>query len=226
MMEAVEFMREYDRMCRMCSDCNKCPAGGLECCEPESTEECAKLVEIVEKWAKEHSAKVENEAEVPSLSYTVIGVAVAALGMALTDYDRINALEPCDADDIKSVINDVLDICEALFAEMSDEKRSMLRTVTPSLYDFVTIWLPYYEKTKGTTPALTQTPAPEPTSKLKQKRTRKDLMLAAFPDTEIVDGYPPFCPIHFEKGFRCRDTSGGIPCNNCKREYWLTEVEE
>lgn len=219
MMEVLEFMQEYDRMCRTSSDCNNCPAGGLECCEPESTEERAKLVEIVEKWAKEHPAKVENEAEVPTLAYTVIGAAVAALGVALTDYDRINTLEPCDANEIKSTINDVLDICEALFAEMSDEKRSRLRTVTPSLYDFVTIWLPYYEKTKGTTPAPETTPEP------KQKLTRKDLMLAAFPGTEIVDGYPPFCPIHFEKGFTCRDSTGGIPCNNCKREYWLTEVE-
>lgn len=223
-MEALEFIREYDRMCRMCSDCNNCPAGGLESCEPEDTEERAKLVEIVKKWAKEHPDKAKNEAEVPSLAYTVIGAAVAALGVALTDYDRINALEPCDADEIKSVIDDVLDICEALFAEMSDEKRSRLRTVTPSLYEFVTIWLPYYEKTKGTTP--TQTPAPKPTSEPKPKRTRTDVLLAAFPNAEIVDGYPPFCPTHFEKGFHCHETGVGIPCNNCKSEYWLAEAEE
>lgn len=65
----------------------------------------------------------------------------------------------------------------------------------------------------------------ENNGKTKKKRTRKDLMLAAFPDTEVLDGHPPFCPIHFEKGYTCRDATGGIPCNNCKREYWLTEVE-
>lgn len=224
MMEAAEFLRTHQRMCNCYSDCNNgCPARCMSHCGID-TNEPERLVEIVKKWAKEHPDKAKNEAEVPSLAYTVIGAAVAALGVALTDYDRINTLEKCDADEIKSTINDVLDICEALFAEMSDEKRSKLRTVTPSLYEFVTIWLPYYEKTKGTTP--TQTPAPKPTSELEPKRTRTDVLLAAFPNAEIVDGYPPFCPTHFEKGYTCRDANGGIPCNNCKREYWLAEVEE
>lgn len=37
MMEALEFIREYNRMCRVCNCCNDCPAGDLESCEPEST---------------------------------------------------------------------------------------------------------------------------------------------------------------------------------------------
>ena len=65
----------------------------------------------------------------------------------------------------------------------------------------------------------------ENNGKTKKKRTRKDLMLAAFPNAEIVDGCPPLCPKHLEKKYHCRAGGASIPCNDCKREYWLEEVE-
>ena len=52
-MEALEFLRNYDRMCSAIDKCSECPAVNMKCCELY-TDEQAKLVEIVEKWAKEH----------------------------------------------------------------------------------------------------------------------------------------------------------------------------
>ena len=58
-MEVVEFMRQKDRMCdyydyectRKCSN-EICPAKDMDCDISTNMPEC--LVEIVEKWAKEH----------------------------------------------------------------------------------------------------------------------------------------------------------------------------
>ncbi len=57
-------------------------------------------------------------------------------------------------------------------------------------------------------------------------RMRMDVLADAFPDAEIVDGYPTFCPKLFEKKYHCRAGGASIPCDNCKREYWLAEAEE
>ena len=63
-MEAVEFLRNYDRMCSTIDKCSECPAVNMKCCELY-TDEQAKLVEIVEKWAKEHPEGTEQEQQKP-----------------------------------------------------------------------------------------------------------------------------------------------------------------
>ena len=63
-MEAVEFLRNYDRMCSTIDKCSECPAVNMKCCEL-STDEKEKLVEIVEKWAKEHPEEPERERQKP-----------------------------------------------------------------------------------------------------------------------------------------------------------------
>lgn len=63
-MEAVEFLRNYDRMCSTIDKCSECPAVNMKCCELY-TDEQAKLVEIVEKWAKEHPEGTEHEQQKP-----------------------------------------------------------------------------------------------------------------------------------------------------------------
>lgn len=63
-MEAVEFLRNYDRMCSAIDKCSECPAINMKCCEL-STDEQAKLVEIVEQWVKEHPEKPEHEQQKP-----------------------------------------------------------------------------------------------------------------------------------------------------------------
>lgn len=63
-MEAVEFLRNYDRMCSTIDKCSECPAVNMKCCEL-STDEPERLVAIVEKWAKEHPEKPEQGQQKP-----------------------------------------------------------------------------------------------------------------------------------------------------------------
>ncbi len=66
--------------------------------------------------------------------------------------------------------------------------------------------------------------AEEPTAK--PKRTNKDVLLAAFPYFEMSNGieHSVFaCPISFDTRHKCDKDK---KCVDCKREYWLAEVEE
>ena len=64
-MDAVEFLKEKERMCRNCESCSKCPAddqnNGLDmtcdCLEAEKPEE---FVAIVERWSAEHPVKTRQ----------------------------------------------------------------------------------------------------------------------------------------------------------------------
>ena len=61
-MDAVEFIRERNRMCKVNPDCNGCPAGQVACM-PDSTqsvEDVEKLVQVVEEWAKTHPRKTRQ----------------------------------------------------------------------------------------------------------------------------------------------------------------------
>ena len=63
-MEAVEFLRNHDRMCSTIDKCSECPAVNMKCCEL-TTDEPEKLVAIGEKWAKEHPDGTEQEQQKP-----------------------------------------------------------------------------------------------------------------------------------------------------------------
>ena len=57
-MDAVEYVKQRDRMCDYYVNCDDCPAGNYEGCS--SLNEIPNLVPIVEKWAKEHSVKTRQ----------------------------------------------------------------------------------------------------------------------------------------------------------------------
>lgn len=57
-----------------------------------------------------------------------------------------------------------------------------------------------------------------------QKRTNKDMLLAAFPDACISpDGIPDACPLSLDKHYDCNKFPN---CLRCKRAHWLAESEE
>ena len=63
-MEAVEFFQCYYKMCNShVSGCAGCEAQGIDCELTTDTPE--RLVAIVEKWAKEHHVKPEQERHEP-----------------------------------------------------------------------------------------------------------------------------------------------------------------
>ena len=60
-MDAVEFLKQFNRMCKAYNDdgCKECPAYKY-CCEEEFDEQEEDYVSIVEQWAKEHPAKTRQ----------------------------------------------------------------------------------------------------------------------------------------------------------------------
>lgn len=58
-MEAIEFLKEYNRMCVECRDCSGCPLKGTECSigSELSEEEMINIVDKTEQWSKEHPNK-------------------------------------------------------------------------------------------------------------------------------------------------------------------------
>lgn len=57
-MDAVEYVKQRNRMCDYYVNCGDCPAGKYEGCS--SLNEIPNLVPIVEKWAKEHPVKTRQ----------------------------------------------------------------------------------------------------------------------------------------------------------------------
>ena len=57
-MDAVEYVKQRDRMCDYYVNCDDCPASHYEWCA--SLNEIPNMVPIVEKWAKEHPVKTRQ----------------------------------------------------------------------------------------------------------------------------------------------------------------------
>ena len=64
-MDAVEFLKEKERMCNKCSACSGCPVdkknnGFYMDCEDLAIENPEEFVAIVEKWSVEHPVKTRQ----------------------------------------------------------------------------------------------------------------------------------------------------------------------
>lgn len=62
MMDAVEFLKQFNRMCKAYDEdgfCKNCPAYEYNCCANFNGQE-NDVVQIVEQWAKEHPAKTRQ----------------------------------------------------------------------------------------------------------------------------------------------------------------------
>lgn len=57
-MDAVEYVKQRERMCDYYDNCGDCPAGNYEGCS--SLNEIPRMVPIVEQWAKEHPVKTRQ----------------------------------------------------------------------------------------------------------------------------------------------------------------------
>ena len=58
-MDAVEYVKQRNKMCDYYVNCGDCPAGNYEGCA--SLNEIPKMVPIVEQWAKEHPVKTRKD---------------------------------------------------------------------------------------------------------------------------------------------------------------------
>lgn len=55
-------------------------------------------------------------------------------------------------------------------------------------------------------------------------KTRQSEFLKMFPNARIIDGIIGNCPKHFDTAYACKVTKG--TCRDCRKSYWLVEVEE
>lgn len=56
-MDAVEFLRDFRRMCLSYDNCTGCELRGAECSPMEEDCDHEKVIRVVEEWAKEHPVK-------------------------------------------------------------------------------------------------------------------------------------------------------------------------
>ena len=61
-MDALEFLKERNRLCGSYKGCVGCPFGAAECVVRDMTSEytCERIVDIVEQWSKEHPRKTRQ----------------------------------------------------------------------------------------------------------------------------------------------------------------------
>ena len=202
-MEAVEFIKQKDRMCDYYSDrqCTRddsgenCPAMSIDC--EITTDDLEQLVAIVEKWAKEHPEKPERERQKPERERKKPeqkrqnpeqdDIEGAIYREIISHKTRIENLE-CDVSVIWHNLEGLADQIHALREKVDH----------------------------ATTTEQSQTPKP--------KRTNKDVLLAAFPDALMDnDGIPHACPIRLDAHYNCDKFEN---CLRCRHTHWLAEVEE
>ena len=83
-MDAVEYVKQRERMCNYYVNCYDCPAGNYEGCA--SLNEIPNMVPIVEKWAKEHPVKTRQDEFFNQWPDAEIG------------YDGLPTVAPCQLD--------------------------------------------------------------------------------------------------------------------------------
>ena len=214
-MEALEFLRNYDRMCSTIDKCSECPAVNMKCCELY-TDEQAKLVEIVEQWAKEHPEetererkKTEREQQKPEREQQKPEHPEEA-----ADATKPNQDEPCVKtirDDLEGAIYRAIALNKSRI-EMLEYDVSAIRHDLAELHD----------KTYALSEKAYHTPTEEPIKTPDPKRTNKDVLLAAFPDARMDDnGIPYACPNWLDAHYNCDKFED---CLRCRHTHWLSEA--
>ena len=80
-MDAVEYVKQRERMCEHYVHCGDCPVGDYQGCA--SLNEIPKMVPIVETWAKEHPVKTRQSEFLKQWHDAEIG------------YDGLPSIAPC-----------------------------------------------------------------------------------------------------------------------------------
>lgn len=58
------------------------------------------------------------------------------------------------------------------------------------------------------------------------KKTRQSEFLKLFPNANIDSGTLKCCPLDIDTDFRCHLGDEESTCDDCKRRYWLAEMED
>ena len=217
-MEALEFLRNYDRMCSTIDKCSECPAVNMKCCELY-TDEQAKLVEIVEQWAKEHPEetererkKTEREQQKPEREQQKPEHPEEA-----ADATKPNQDEPC----VKTIQDNIEGAIYRSIAFNKTRIENLEYEVSVIRHDLEVL----DDRIYALREKVDHTPAEEPSQTQEKKRTNKDVLLAAFPRMVMDGGVPVLCPRTMDRDIHIQYCAGRS-CYQCRCEYWLSEVEE
>ena len=209
-MEAVEFLRNYDRMCSTIDKCSECPAVNMKRCEL-CTYEQAKLVEIVEKWAKENPEEPEREQQKPDRERQEPEQErqKPEHPEEAADVTKPKQDEPCVKtiqDNLEGAIFRAIALNKARI-EMLEYDVSVIRHNLEELHD----------KIYAISEKVDHTPTMEPSQTQEPKRTNKDVLLAVLPNVDTSA-----CPKVLDMNYKC---DKGKLCAVCKHEFWNEEVE-
>lgn len=81
-----------------------------------------------------------------------------------------------------------------------------------------------HDKIYAISEKVDHTPTKEASQTPEQKRTNKDVLLAAFPDALMSDdGVPYACPNRLDAQYNCDKFEN---CLRCRHAHWLAEAEE
>lgn len=194
-MEALEFIKQKERMCDYYADgCTRddfreiCPARDMDC--SFTTDNPERLVAIVKKWAKKHPEEAADatkpKQDEPCVKTIQDGLEGAIYREIASNKTRIENLEQDVA-----VIRINLSVLDDRIYALREE--------------------------------VDHTPAMEPSQTPEPKRTNKDVLLAAFPDAYVYPGGVPMaCPLSLDKHYDCSKFKN---CGECGRAHWLAESE-
>ena len=210
-MEALEFLRNYDRMCSTIDKCSECPAVNMKCCELY-TDEQAKLVEIVEQWAKEHPEETERERKKTEREQQKPEHPEEA-----ADATKPNQDEPC----VKTIQDNIEGAIYRSIAFNKTRIENLEYEVSVIRHDLEVL----DDRIYALREKVDHTPAEEPSQTQEKKRTNKDVLLAAFPRMVMDGDVPVLCPLTMDKDIHIQHCALRS-CDECRHEYWLAEVEK
>lgn len=206
-MDAVEFAKTMRKICRSHTSCVECEfvkvQGHCGITNPEADH--AGMVAVAEQWAKEHPEEAADATK-PKQDEPCVTTIQDELGGAI--YQTLKNYENRFAE-IKSV-EDLEKNCYRNFQIIENRHIETCKEIVK-----------LKDRVAKLGVALKAEPVPTP----KPKRTRFDVLIEAFPDVVVtVDGPPDICPAKIDADRLCRPWK--TTCSECRREYWLAEIDE
>lgn len=217
-MEALEFMKQKDRMCNYyCGEActhddsgETCPAESINC--DISTDKMEQLVAIVEKWAKEHPEETEQERQKPEREQQKPEHPEEAADVTKPKQD-----EPC----VKTIRDDLEGAIYRAIASHKTRIENLEYDVSVIRHNLSAL----HDKIYTLSAKVDHTPTAEPSQTPEPKRTNKDVLLAAFPRMVMDGDVPASCPRIMDRDIHIQHCAGRS-CDECRHEYWLAEADE
>lgn len=196
-MEAMEFMRKRKRMCEYYGD-DTCVCEDSRGACPAINMDCSFATEKPEQLVAvvEQWAKEHTEGK----------------EAATTPMNN----EPC--------VKTIRDNLEGATYRAIASNKTKIEKLEYDVYVVRHTLAALHDKIFALSAKIDHTPTMESGQTPEQKRTNKDVLLAAFPDAYVYPGgIPMACPLSLNKHYECSKSKN---CEECITTYWPAEVEE